>query len=132
MDCGRGVTVFGGVIREAGCGGGVRDSLIVGLGVVDLDDAGVREADLEAIGFGGAETVLLAVELGGVLFELIFQGGREGCVFFPFKGVVCGGLNGVTTFAGVLTVVLRASTAFGGGGGGRLGGSIVADRLAPN
>lgn len=131
MERGRGVTVFGGVMLEV-VRGGVGDSLIVCLGVVDLDDTGVKEVELEAIGFVGTETVLFAVELGGVLFELMFQGGRGGGVFFPFKGVVCGGLNGVIVFSGVLTVVLRASVPFGGGGGGRLGAGTVAGRLAPN
>jgi hypothetical protein len=128
VERGRGVTVFGGVIREV-VRGVVADSLTVGLGVVDLDDAGVKEAEPEATDFGGVETVLFAVKL---LFEFMFQGGRGGGVLFPFKAVVCGGFNGVTAFAGVLTVVLRASAPFGGGGGGRLGGGIVADRVALN
>ena len=131
LERGRGVAVFGGVVCDV-TRGGVGDSLIVGLGVVDLEDPGVKEVELETIDFEGAGTVLFPVELGGVLFELMFQGGREGGVFFPFKGVVCDGLNGVTVFAGVLTAVLRASVPFGGGGGGRLGGGTVADRLAPN
>jgi len=131
VERGRGVTVFGGIVLEV-VRGGVGDSLIVGLGVVDLEDPGVKELEVEVIDFGGAETVPFAFEFGGGRLEALFQGGRGGDVFFGFKGVVCGGFDGVNVFAGVLTVELRAPAPFGGGGGGRFGGGTVADRVAPN
>ena len=129
---GRAAVVLGGVIREA-LVTGVGESETEGLGVADLEDPGVKDIERELVGFGGAEVTLRGGVVGGVLVEFIFHGGRGGSVFFAFTVVVCCRAFGVTVdFAGVLEVELSRTASFGGGGGGRVGAGIVADRLNPN
>jgi hypothetical protein len=128
---GRAVVVLGGVIREALLTG-VGESGTDSLGVTDLEDPGVKDVERELVAFGGAEVTLRGVVVGGVLVEFIFHGGRGGGAFFPFTVVVCCRAFGVTVdFAGVLELELSCTAPFGGGGGGRVGAGIVADRLIP-